>query len=88
MGVWYYDSDKTTFWVSFSNGAASSVSPADFDLASLKPRPARVTVAPPSPPSPPRNDAIARCRDGSYVLVAHSKGLCYGYGGVAEVLQK
>jgi hypothetical protein len=68
-------------------GIVSSIEPADFDPGDLK-RSAPLPVKPATsqPPQPP-GGAIARCVDGSYVLAAHPKGVCFGHGGVAERLR-
>jgi len=90
-GVWYYDTAKGTLKVYFTGGAVSSVSPSDFNVGEVNQTRAaaadekqKQAEVPPSPPP----GAIARCGDGSYVLAAHQRGVCYGHGGVAEQLQK
>jgi hypothetical protein len=67
----------------FTNGVVTEVIPPDAVLTAVSPSPPQPAV--PTKPTPPAG-AIARCGDGSYVLVAHEKGVCYGHGGVAESL--
>jgi hypothetical protein len=86
--VWQYDRDGGTLRVQFKDGVVVSATPADYDLSALTPHPVVSTSRPQAAAPTPPTGAVARCKDGLYVLVANGTKTCDGHGGVGEWLRK